>query len=198
MNVSSCPSLRPLRYLLLSVAYEKPESAQVYLDTWFGRGFIIDESDFVAAYRSETRTDTNPVWYKLFRVNTTQTTTNSTIGIVSVRGSETKIDWLVNCQLWLSAGMAEIVNNMVPFSNLFYPILDNMVTAVNVIESESLKKVSYYTAVARFCQDMLDFGYYDTLRLTGASLGGGTAIIAGAQTGVPTIAISGMSLMATS
>jgi len=190
LHVSSCPSLRPLRYLLSSVAYEKPENAQVYLDTWFGRGLIIDESDFVAAYRSETKTDTIPVWYKLFRVNTTQT--NSTIGIVSVRGSETKIDWLVNCQLWLPSGMAEIVNNMVPFSSLFYPIVDNMVTAINVIESESLKKVSYYSAVARFCRDMLDLGYFDTLRLTGASLGGGTAIIAGAQTGVPTIAISGM------
>jgi lipase ATG15 len=177
----------------LSVAYEDQENAQPLLDIWFGEGYLIDESEFVSEYRMQKGSHLIPVWYKLFRLNTT--TTDQTAGIVAVRGTESKIDWLVNMQLWLSSGMAEIVKNIVPFGFVFEPIIDDMVTVVNVIQSESLKKVSYYSEVARFCRDILDQGFYDQLRLTGASLGGGTAMIAGAQTKVLTVAISGTMLV---
>lgn len=70
-----------------------------------------------------------------------------------------------------------------------------LVNFVDLIQSESLKKVSYYTVTTAFINDVLA-GYggasYDTLRVTGASLGGGLAIITGAQTGAAAVAISGL------
>lgn len=98
-------------------------------------------------------------------------------------------------QLWLSSAMAEVVHAIVPFRFMFAPIIDDMVTVVNLIQSESLKKVSYYATVARFCREMIELEIYDKLRLTGASLGGGTAMIAGAQANVPAVAISGASVL---
>ena len=71
---------------------------------------------------------------------------------------------------------------------------DDLVTILNGVQSQSLKDVSYYSIVAQFCRDLLagyGDGQFQSLRLTGASLGGGTAIIAGAQTDVYTVAISG-------
>jgi len=179
---------------MFSVSYEEPENSQQLLDAWFGPGYVFDESDFVAKHRASTGTDRIPVWFKLFSLNTTAATDGVKTGIVSVRGSDTSIDWLVNMQLWLSSGMAEFIYRIVPLNFIFSPIIDDMVTVVNLIQSESLKKVSYYNVVAAFCRDIIDdLKLYDKLRLTGASLGGGIAIIAGAQANIPAVAISGAS-----
>lgn len=66
---------------------------------------------------------------------------------------------------------------------------------MNFIQNDAIKRVSYYTVTSGFINDVLD-GYGDknftTLRITGASLGGGLAIISGAQTGAPAVAISGL------
>ena len=59
--------------------------------------------------------------------------------------------------------------------------------------------VSYYTTTTKFINDLLSGEYgdgkYTTLRVTGASLGGGLAIITGAQTNTTTVAISGLNAM---
>ena len=66
---------------------------------------------------------------------------------------------------------------------------------MNFIQNDAIKRVSYYTVTSGFINDVLD-GYGDsnftTLRITGASLGGGLAIISGAQTGAAAVAISGL------
>lgn len=173
------------------MAYEDLETTQSLVDTWFGPGEVKDEAKFVASYRQETNTTKVPVWFKLFSFPSIPG-----FGIVSIRGSETTMDWLVNAQLWASSGMAQLVMLFVPFGWIFKPILDDLVRLVSFIESASLTEVSYYNVVRNFCLDMLA-GYggegqnYTDLRLTGASLGGGTAIIAGAQAGILTVGISG-------
>jgi lipase ATG15 len=179
------------RRFLAEVAYEELVTSQSLIDTWFGQGVIKDEAAFVANYREKTNTVKVPVWFKLFSFPSVPG-----FGIVSVRGSETTIDWLVNFQLWAASGMAQLVMAFVPFGWVWRPIIDDLVRVVSAIESESLKEVSYYNIVRNFSLDMLaGLGgaeqNYTELRLTGASLGGGTAIIAGAQAGIPTVAISG-------
>lgn len=159
--------------------------------TWFGPGEIVDEADFVADFRNATGTSLIPVWFKLFTFPAFPG-----VGVVSVRGSETTIDWLVNMQLWAATGIAQVVKYIIPFGWIWTPVLDDLLNVVSIIQSESLKKVSYYKTVAQFCRYLLsgsagDNRQFEELRLTGASLGGGTAIIAGAQTEVFTVAISG-------
>jgi lipase ATG15 len=63
-----------------------------------------------------------------------------------------------------------------------------------VLESSSLKKVSYYKEVTRFVQSVQEaFRAQDgwEVVLTGHSLGGGLAIISGAQTSSRTVSFSG-------
>jgi len=78
---------------------------------------------------------------------------------------------------------------------LWHPILDELVAFVDFIQNKNIKRVSYYNVTSGFINDILD-GYgesnFTTLRVTGASLGGGLAIITGAQTGAAAVAISGL------
>ena len=87
---------------------------------------------------------------------------------------------------------------MVPLGGIWGPIYDDLVYLANTVQSSNLKKSSTYTVTTQFVNDILS-GWGDnpftTLRLTGHSLGGGTAIITGAQTGVSTIALSGPNAM---
>ena len=178
-----------------AIAYEEPTTTESILEAWFGPNKVVDEADFVDRYREATGTDVIPVWFKLFSFPDLPG-----FGLVSIRGSQTKWDWLANMMLWASSGLAQVVRAVLPFGWIWSPILDDLVRVVNSVESRALQDVSYYTTVARFCRDLLQ-GYTDAttgqtyrfndLRLTGASLGGGIATITGAQTGINTIAISG-------
>lgn len=82
-----------------------------------------------------------------------------------------------------------------PMGEIWTPIYHRLVKAVKVVESTSLREVSTYRFTTKFVQDVVD-GWdnnpYKTLHITGHSLGGGTTIITGAQTGMSTIAISGV------
>jgi lipase ATG15 len=178
---------------LAALSYETPNTTQHHLNTWFGNDTIVDEAEFVAHYREETETTANPVYYKLLSIPSIPG-----YGIVSIRGSQTTWDFLVDAQLWSAAGLVQVVQACIPFGWIWTPILDNLVTGVNFIESAQLKKVSYYRLTTDFINALLEDGYtydgkaFNTIRITGASLGGGLAIISGAQTNASAIAISGL------
>jgi lipase ATG15 len=118
---------------------------------------------------------------------------------VSIRGSESLLDWVVDVQLWLGAALAQMIRGVIPLGWVWTPILDDLVYLVNSVESDNLKKVSYYTTTTQFINDVLSGDYgdgnYTSLRVTGASLGGGLAIISGAQTNTTTVALSGLNAM---
>lgn len=176
-----------------ALSYETPNITQYHLDDWFGPGKLVDEAEFVANYREKTNTVTNPVFYKLISITDTPG-----YGIVSIRGSQTTWDFLVDAQLWSAAGLAQLVRAFIPFGWIWTPILDDIVTVANAVESNSLKEVSYYRLTTDFVNALLENNYtdmgksFDTLRLTGASLGGGLAVITGAQTRANAVAISGL------
>lgn len=178
---------------MAALSYETMDVAQYQLDRWFGEGNVADEGEFVQAYRTETGSLHNPVYYKLFSFPNIPG-----VGVVSIRGSETTWDFLVDAQLWSCAALAQFVRAFIPLGYIWTPILDDLVSVINKLEGDNLKRISYYRYTTQFVNDLIENNWtynnktFHTLRVTGASLGGGLAIITGAQTNANAIAISGL------
>jgi len=183
-----------LDYAFLSaMAYESSAITNYTLDTWFGPNVMKDEVDFVGKWREDSGTFLSPVQFKLFSL-----TNHPGFAVVSIRGSETMWDWIQNLQLWSAAGLSQMVKWIIPYGWIFNPILPDFIQAVNLIESKKISEVSYYKVTTRFVNEVTagysneyGGGNFGNLKVTGASLGGGLAIITGAQTSAYTVAISG-------
>jgi len=172
-----------------ALAYERTQVTGYLLPQWFGEGGAVDQAELVGAWRIQNDNMDNPVSFKLFTFPP-----QPGFGVVSIRGSETSWDWLVNMQLWSASGLAQTVKWLLPYGWIWDPFLDELVYFVNWVQTNTIKKVSYYRVTTAFVNDLFtEYGRdsYDTLRVTGASLGGGLAIITGAQTNAPAVAISG-------
>jgi len=65
------------------------------------------------------------------------------------------------------------------------PILPDLIKVISFVESRAIRDVAYYKVTTKFVNDILS-GYADKgiekIYVTGASLGGGLAVITGAQT----------------
>ena len=88
----------------------------------------------------------------------------------------------VDFQLWQGGVLAQLIRNINPLGMIWTPILDRVVFGINFVQSRKLKEVSYYQYTSRFINALYE-GYdgrkYKNLRVTGASLGGGLAILTG-------------------
>ena len=60
-------------------------------------------------------------------------TTNGTVGIISVRGTSSKMEMLVDCQLWLAAFLIQLLRFGLPFGALFTPILPCTCVIMHII-----------------------------------------------------------------
>eukprot|EP00535_Pseudo-nitzschia_heimii_P003283 CAMPEP_0197180138 /NCGR_PEP_ID=MMETSP1423-20130617/4847_1 /TAXON_ID=476441 /ORGANISM="Pseudo-nitzschia heimii, Strain UNC1101" /LENGTH=1026 /DNA_ID=CAMNT_0042630161 /DNA_START=184 /DNA_END=3265 /DNA_ORIENTATION=+ len=178
---------------LATLAFSSPEESQPLLDQWFGEGRVIDDYEYVESFRRSTGTENHPVAYKLYTF-----ADDPTSGIVGIRGSEAMWDWMVDMQLWAGSLFAQGIRNLNPLGFLWDPILDEVVYMINSVQSQNLKEVSYYRFTTEFVEALYS-GYegrtFDNLRVTGASLGGGVAILTGAITGASAIAFSGLNAM---
>lgn len=99
-------------------------------------------------------------------------------------------DWMFNLQLWSASGLAQIVKWMIPYGWIWTPILDDLVYFISMVQAEQLEEISYYRVTSAFVNKFKES--YAGMRITGASLGGGLAIITGAQTRTSAVAISGL------
>jgi len=70
-----------------------------------------------------------------------------------------------------------------------------MVTFVSLIQSKSIAKVAYYRETASFVNYLKEVEGFTQLEVTGHSLGGGLAIITGAQSETSAVAMSGPNAM---
>lgn len=178
---------------LAAIAFTAPNETIPLLDAWFGEDEpVVDEYEFVNEYRAQLETDT-PVSFKLFSFPN-----HPGVGVVSIRGSESLLDWMVDIQLWMGAAFAQIVRALTPLGWLWTPVMDDLVYMINVVEDENLKKVSYYQTTTKFIQDLragYGGGRFTDIRVTGVSLGGGLALITGAQSETSTVAFSGPNLV---
>jgi lipase ATG15 len=78
-----------------------------------------------------------------------------------------------------------------PVPSLFRPFLLELVFIMNGLQSKTVERVSFYRVTTGFAEELKQNSTYDSVQVTGHSLGGGLAIITGAQAKIPAIALSG-------
>ncbi|CAJ1969774.1 unnamed protein product [Cylindrotheca closterium] len=171
---------------LAGVAYNAPESMPGLLDAWFGEDVAQDNHEFVTEYRSGLAVD-SAVHYKLI----TFPTLNPEFAIVDIRGTNNGWDMISDAQLWSAAWLAQAVRAILPLGAIWSPIIDNVVAMIGVLQTETLRKVAFYVQTSDFVDHLKEKGMFKELRVTGHSLGGGLAMITGAQTETPAVALSG-------
>lgn len=170
------------------VAYNDPKYTKTDLDNWFGsEAGVIDHQDIVEDFttRYKKTHPTSAVTYKLLGFPETD------VGVVAIRGTNNALDALSDAQLWSSAALAQWIRAIVPLGGWYTPILHRLVDVVSWVESSGLEEVSYYKETTAFVNYMKEVGEYKNLIIMGHSLGGGLAMITGAQTAVPSIGVSG-------
>jgi lipase ATG15 len=69
-------------------------------------------------------------------------------------------------------------------------MLHRVSSLLSNLQSGTIEKVSFYKSTTNFVRYVQNSGNYSSVAITGHSLGGGLAIISGAQTGVQAIGIS--------
>ena len=173
---------------LADLEYEPPDTIQAKLDQWFGEGVATDRQDIVDQFRMQVAGGNAPVTYNLY-------TFPGDVGVVSVRGSTTAWEWLTDAQLWSGAGLFGSIRWLLPGGSIWTPIMDELLKALSFIESATLKRIALYQQTTSFVEILQASGNFTKLFITGQSLGGGIAIITGAQTGIPAIAVSGPNAM---
>lgn len=190
-NVGQGPIATRDFVFLSTMAYEaNTTKLQEQLDSWFGTNVAIDTPDLVETFRNETKRDLSPVTYKLYSFPNI-TSAGEPVAVVAVRGSQNAYDWLTNAQLWSAAYGMQILRSFLPFGFIWNPIFDELVRAVSIVESASIKRVSYYKETSDFVRWLQESGLYADVKITGHSLGGGLAIITSSQTRISGIAVSG-------
>jgi lipase ATG15 len=201
---------------LSSLSYRSTSIIDSQLKGWFGPSStnVTDEVEYVDNWKKDA--EIKAATFRLFRF---PSSTGAT-GIVSVRGTASALDLLVDNQLWQAAMLAQLVRLALPFGEIFTPILPSeslqckiqqqcylgfdfsllccakaLVYAINALQGQAVQRVSYYKGVTRFVNNLKDNPDYTGLGITGHSLGGGIAIISAAQTGTSGIAVSGPNAM---
>lgn len=171
--------------LLAGLAYETPEVNKYALDRWFlGEDRVVDETQFVKQWRKDSGNSDSQASFKVFSFPS-----SPGVGIFSIRGTETPLDALFNIQLYCGTVLTMVVRYAMPFSWLWDSIYDDLVATTTWVASDHLQQSEYYRVTTDFVNEVLG-GYsvngtgFNWLRSTGVSLGGGLALITGAQTDV--------------
>lgn len=152
-----------------AMAYESNDTIrQEYYNTWFGDGVAIDHPDIVSEFRTTTNRALSPVSYNLATFPNV-TSDGKPFAVVSIRGSATSWDWLTNAQLWSAALGMQFLQSFLPFGFVWRPIMDELVKAISIVESESLRRVSYYVETTDFVEWLQASGNYSDIKVTGTS-----------------------------
>lgn len=180
--------------ILGGLAYETPNVTKYVMEKWFlEKDAWVDETPFVAQWKEDRDYLDSPVSFKLFSKSN-----RPGVGILSIRGTETPTDRLLNIQLYAGTYSTAFVRELMPFSWLWRDIYDDLVYLTSWAMSDGLKDASYYIETTNFANDLLRNNYtlrgqpFDFVRTTGVSLGGGLALITGAQSDAYGFAISGI------
>lgn len=151
------------------------------------------QSRVVTQWRQDSGNSDEQVSFKVFSFPS-----SPGVGILSIRGTDTPMDRLFNSQLYLSTVLTQIVRALMPFSWLWDSIYPDLILTTSWVTSDQLAQSEYYRITTEFANDLLKNNYtspngksFQWLRTTGVSLGGGLALITGAQSDAYAFAISG-------
>mmetsp|Transcript_13844 Transcript_13844/g.20424 ORF Transcript_13844/g.20424 Transcript_13844/m.20424 type:complete len:968 (+) Transcript_13844:160-3063(+) len=189
LGLSGASSLHLSDYVFVAgLAYADAAVTQPQLDKWFGEGSATDQHDYVEKYRTQVE-DGSAVTYKF--VSFARTEGKSDMGLISIRGTTTAWDALTDIQLWSAAAVFQLLRELLPGGQVFSPILNHLVNMISWLASESINRVAFYKETTAFAKAVIEDKNFEDIQVTGHSLGGGLAIITGAQANIPAIALSG-------
>ena len=172
---------------LAGLAYTYENQTQTYLDEWYGEGAAFNDIGIVNSFK--TVQALNPtdefsdsaVSYRFFNFGNNE-------GVLSIRGTSTIWDLMADAQLWLPATLFQTLRFFLPMGNVFSPILHHTTKYISSLESSNIAKVAFYKETVDFVEYLKQRGY--NVLVTGHSLGGGLALITGAQTDTAAIGMS--------
>eukprot|EP00529_Nitzschia_sp_RCC80_P005593 CAMPEP_0113486244 /NCGR_PEP_ID=MMETSP0014_2-20120614/24896_1 /TAXON_ID=2857 /ORGANISM="Nitzschia sp." /LENGTH=992 /DNA_ID=CAMNT_0000379909 /DNA_START=67 /DNA_END=3042 /DNA_ORIENTATION=- /assembly_acc=CAM_ASM_000159 len=159
--------------------------AQGALDNWFGEGVVVNEEQLVDDFRDAVDEGNSAVFFKLFNF------TNIDLAVISIRGTTTPWDMLADAQLWAAASLMQGVRVVLPIGEIWTPIFSEIVFWLNAMQGQSLEKVSFYRLTTAFAEYLKSTFQNYNIQVTGHSLGGGLAMITGAQSSIPAVGVSG-------
>jgi len=179
----------PIQYLvdyafLANLPYFKGETLQPLLDAWFGPDKALFEEDAVSTFRTDFPEFAQS--YAAFQL----ISFSDESAIVIVRGTKTFSDYLTDAKLWYSSALFQILRGVLPMGHFFNPLIQFCINLMAALETNSLEKVAYYKETTAFVKYLLGLEKYVKIEITGHSLGGGLALITGAQTHVNAVGLS--------
>eukprot|EP00536_Pseudo-nitzschia_multiseries_P010772 jgi/Psemu1/307572/fgenesh1_kg.340_\ len=187
---SGLPNWSLADYAFLSdMAYRNRTVVDESLSIWFGKSTenVTNEFDYVQAFRADHGLGKDfHGRFSLFRVETEI----GTVGVVSQRGTSGTFDYLVDLRLWLTASLVQVLRSAVPFGTMFNQVYPHLIKMTSSLRTRP-EDVALYRKTTDFVKQLQNDPAYESLTLTGHSLGGGVAMISGAQTNTNAIAISG-------
>lgn len=107
-------------------------------------------------------------------------------------------DFLSDAQIWGPSILFEVVRDLLPFGQVWNPIIPHLIRTIVRMESQAIDEVSFYKDSRKFVAHIkwqVAEGIYKGMAVIGHSLGGGLAIINGAQERVKSFALSGPNAM---
>jgi lipase ATG15 len=161
---SNATTLADYAYLA-GIAYTAPESMPDVLNAWFGDGVAYDDYDAVTKFRSSLKSE-SAVHYKLITFKA-----DPNFAVVTIRGTNNGWDMISDAQLWSASFLAQAVRALLPFGEIWNPILEELVEFIGTLQSDSLKKVAFYQQTSEFVNFLKESRMYPSLRITGHSLG---------------------------
>ena len=182
-------SIAPVQYLadyafLSNIPYFKAETLHPLLYTWFGGNQVFVEKDAVTSFlQTFPEMRGSHASFQLLSFPDRS-------AIVLVRGTKTTWDFLTDAQLWYSPMLFQIVRGILPLGNVFNDLIRVLIGAMSGLEKKSLKDIAYYKATTAFVNFLKAERNYTDIEITGHSLGGGIALITGAQTHIRAVGLS--------
>eukprot|EP00980_Cylindrotheca_fusiformis_P002126 scaffold479_cov97-Cylindrotheca_fusiformis.AAC.3 len=163
---------------------------QESLDTWFHQVPGVEDLQEVIDDLRAKEDFYEEVAVTLKLVSVPDLVSNETTAIILIRGTVNQFDMLTNFELWGAAFFMQILRIIIPLGEIWTPIYREMVKWSTKFASRSLDRVAYYKLSTQLAEELKQNGKYDHVHVTGHSLGGGLALITGAQAHVQAIGIS--------